>query len=238
MVLPLTGIFGGTFNPVHVGHIRAAIEVAEALGLGAVEFVPAARPPHKRGESVLDFALRLALCRLAVDGVPGLSVNAMEAERPGPSYTCETLAALATARPGEDFCFIMGMGDLLSLGQWKEGFGLGRQAHLAVHARQGLGLEAFTAFLAANGPAMDAAPTADPAVWSLPRGRRLTFVPITRLDVSASDIRERWRQRRRIHGLVSQAVLRELKKHADALEAGWGRPGSDAIPGTSSCKAT
>lgn len=238
MARPLTGIFGGTFNPVHVGHVRAAIEVAEALGLGAVEFVPAARPPHKCGGPLLDFGLRLRLCRLALAGIPGFSVNAMEAERPGPSYTCETLAALAGARPDEDFCFIMGMGDLLHLGQWKEGFGLGRQAHLAVHAREGLGLAAFTAFLAANGPAMEAAPTPDPAVWSLPAGRRLAFVPIARLDVSASDIRERWRQQKRIHGLVSEAVLRELKNHADALEAGWGRPESEAIPGTPSCKAT
>ncbi len=238
MARTLTGIFGGTFNPVHVGHVRAAIEVAETLGLAAVEFVPAARPPHKSGEPMLDFALRLLLCQRAVEGVPGLSVNAMEAERPGPSYTCETLAALGRTRLTEDFCFIMGMGDLLNLPQWKEGLGLGRLAHLAVHAREGLELEAFTGFLRENASAMDAAPTPDPAVWTLPGGRRLTYVPITRLDVSASDIRERWRQGKRIHGLVSEAVLRELKQHAAALEAGWGRPDPNAVPGTPTCKAT
>jgi len=238
MASPLIGIFGGTFNPVHVGHVRAAIEVAEALRLAAVEFVPAARPPHKHGEPVLEFALRQLLCRHAVADVPGFSVNAMESERPGPSYTCETLAALGKTRPGQAFCFIMGMGDLLNLPHWKDGLGLGRLAHLAVHARQGMGLETFTAFLDARGPAMDASPTSDPAVWSLPGGRRLTFVPVSRLDVSASDIRERWRRQKRIDGLVSESVMRELKNHADALEAGWGRSRSDAIPGMPPCKAT
>ena len=122
MSLPLIGIFGGTFNPIHVGHVRAAIEVAEALGLAAVELVPAARPPHKAGEGMLDFPLRLALCRAAVAGLAGFSVNAMEADRPGPSYTCETLAALARTRPDAQHCFIMGMGDLRNLGLWKKRF--------------------------------------------------------------------------------------------------------------------
>jgi len=221
---PVVGIFGGTFNPVHVGHVRAAIEVAEALGLAGVELIPAARPPHKPGEALLDFSLRLELCRAAVDGIPGLSVNALENDRPGPSYTCDTLADLARTRPGEQFCFILGMGDLLCLASWKNGLGLGRLAHLAVHSREGQGLEAFCRFLTDNAAVMGAAPTADPAVWSLPEGRFLRYVPITRLDVSASDIRRRWREGKRIHGLVSRSVLDKLLTHADALTAGWCRP--------------
>lgn len=223
MTRPVIGIFGGTFNPVHIGHLRAAIEVAEALSLAGVEFVPAARPPHKSGEPMLDFGLRLTLCRLAVAAVDGFRVNAMEADRPGPSYTCDTLAELRDARPGEEFCFILGMGDLLGLSTWKNGLGLGRMASLAVHAREGLGLEVFTVFLKGNAAAMGAEPTDDPAVWALPEDRRISFVPVARLDVSASDIRERWRQKKRIDGLVSEAVLRELKQREDALEAAWAR---------------
>ncbi len=221
---PVIGIFGGTFNPVHVGHVRAAIEVAEALGLAAVEFVPAARPPHKGGEPLLDFALRLRLCRLALGDLPGFSVNAMEADRPGPSYTRDTLETLGRQRPDEEFCFILGMGDLLSLPTWKDGLNLGRLAHLAVHAREGLGLPHFHAFVTERAAAMGAVPTSEPAVWGLPGGRRLTYVPVSRLDVSSSDIRERWRRGGRIHGLVSEAVRHELDNHAAALRAGWGRP--------------
>lgn len=221
---PVTGIFGGTFNPVHVGHLRAAIEVAEALGLAGVELVPAARPPHKSGDPLLDFSLRLELCRAAVAGISGLSVNSLESERPGPSYTCDTLADLARSRPGEQFCFIMGMGDLLCLSTWKNGLDLGRLAHLAVHSREGQEGDAFCRFLERNAAAMGAAPTADPAVWTLPAGRWMRYVPITRLDISASDIRRRWREGKRIDGLVSQSVLAKLLTHADALNAGWGRP--------------
>ena len=217
------GIFGGTFNPVHVAHVRAAIEVAEALGLSAVEFIPSARPPHKLGGKLLDFDLRVALCRAAVAGIPGFSVNLLEADRPGPSYTCDTLAELAASRPGQDFCFILGLGDLLCLPSWKDGLGLGRLADLAVHSREGQGIEAFTVFFAAHGQAMGARPTVDPAVWTLPEGRAARFVPITRLDVSASDIRARWRSGRRIDGLVCQAVLSQLLTNAETLRAAWGR---------------
>lgn len=217
------GIFGGTFNPVHIGHVRAAIEVAEALSLAGVEFVPAARPPHKSGEPMLDFSLRLSLCRHAVAAIEGFRVNDMEAVRPGPSYTSDTLAELRRTRPDEEFCFILGMGDLLGLSTWKNGLEFGRMASLAVHAREGLGLEVFTIFLKANAAAMGAAPTEDPAVWALPEGRRISFVPVARLDVSSSDIRERWRRKKRIDGLVSEAVLRELKQHEDVLRTGWVR---------------
>jgi len=218
------GIFGGTFNPVHIGHLRAAIEVAEALSLSRVELVPAARPPHKRGEGLLDFSLRLALCRRAVEGMPGFTVNPMEADRPGPSYTCDTLDELVRTRPDEAFTFILGMGDLLNLGYWKNGFGLGRLASLAVHARAGLGLAVFTDHLVTHGAAMGAAPTADPTVWTLGDGRCIRFVPVARLDISASDIREHWRSSRRIDHLVPQSVLRELLTHTDALKSGWDCP--------------
>lgn len=218
------GIFGGTFNPVHIGHLRAAIEVAEALQLSRVELVPAARPPHKRGEGLLDFSLRLTLCQRAVDGMPGFVVNPMEADRPGPSYTCDTLAELAQTRPDVAFTFILGMGDLLNLGYWKNGLQLGRLASLAVHARAGLGLSVFTDHLVANGAALGAQPTEDPTTWTLGGGRCIRFVPVARIDISASDIRERWRSGRKIDHLVPQSVLRELRIHADALEAGWSCP--------------
>jgi nicotinate-nucleotide adenylyltransferase len=218
------GIFGGTFNPVHIGHLRAAIEVAEALGLGAVELVPAARPPHKPGNGLLEFPLRLSLCRLAAAGLAGFSVNPLEADRPGPSYTWDTLSELRRTRPRDELVFIMGMGDLLCLGHWKNGYDLGRLASLAVHARAGLGLSTFTDCLTTHGPLMGAAPTHDPMVWTLGGDRCIRFVPVARLDISASDIRERWRRGARLDHLLPDTVLRELLRHADALAACWNRP--------------
>lgn len=222
------GIFGGTFNPVHVAHLRAAIEVAEAVGLQAVEFVPAARPPHKVGNGLLDFKLRLQLCRLAVAGVPGFVVNPLEAERVGLSYTCDTLAALRQSRPDEDFTFILGMVDLLSLESWKNGYDLGKLANLAVHARTGVGLDAFTDYLTRQGPAMGASPTDDPTIWRVAGGHWIRFVPVARLDICSSDIRERWLAGRLIDHLVPQTVLAALTAHVAAMEAAWGRPRSAA----------
>jgi len=218
------GIFGGTFNPVHIGHLRAAIEVAEAVGLQAVEFVPAARPPHKVGNGLLDFDLRLLLCRLAVEGLPGFSVNSLEARRDGPSYTCDTLTALGRSRPEDEFTFILGMGDLLCLGQWKNGYDLGRLANLAVHARAGMDLDVFTACLDKQGAAMGASPTEDPRLWRVEGGHWIRSVPVARLDICSSDIRERWLAGRLIDHLVPRPVLARLTADRAALVAAWGEP--------------
>jgi len=218
------GIFGGTFNPVHIAHLRAAIEVAEAVGLQAVEFVPAARPPHKVGNGLLDFDLRVQLCRLAVAGLPGFTVNPLEAARIGPSYTCDTLTALRQSRPDEDFTFILGMVDLLSLESWKNGYDLARLANLAVHARTGVGLDAFTDYLTRQGPAMGARPTDDPKVWRAEGGHWVRFVPVARLDICSSDIRDRWLAGRLIDHLVPRPVQDLLAAHTAQLEAAWGTP--------------
>ena len=133
------GILGGTFNPVHVAHVRLALEMAEALNLDRVELIPAARPPHKPGEGMLPFELRAALLSLAVEGLDRLSVNLMEAERPGPSYTWDTLQELAVRNPEADMYFIMGASDLLNVHLWRRGAELGSLANLAVATRDHLG---------------------------------------------------------------------------------------------------
>src|SRR5512142_198557 len=133
------GILGGTFNPVHVGHMRLALEMAEALSLDRVEFIPAARPPHKPDEGMLPFDLRAQLLSLSIDGASGLAVNLMEAERPGPSYTWDTLVELSRQRPDTDLYFIMGASDLLNLHLWRRGPELGQLANLAVSNRDRLG---------------------------------------------------------------------------------------------------
>ncbi len=102
------GILGGSFNPVHNGHVRMAIEVLERLSLDRVELVPAKQPPHKQEGDILPFDLRLELVNQAIDGVPGLGSNPLEGEREGPSYTCDTLNCYRTEQPDSDFFFIVG----------------------------------------------------------------------------------------------------------------------------------
>ena len=184
------GLLGGTFNPVHTGHVRLAVEVLETLGLDRVELVPAGAPPHKSGAGLLPFALRAELCRAAAEGVPGLEVNPLEGDRPGPSYTIETLRQLAASRPGDEFFFILGMGEFLVLHEWREGLRLPEYAHLVAASRAGADPDAADTRLEAqerarryagrHWPGIKPAP---PEQWVLPTGRRLLFLEIGRAHV-------------------------------------------------------
>lgn len=222
------GIFGGCFNPVHSAHLRAAVEAAEGLGLDRVDFVPSARPPHKPGEPMLGFAARLRLLRAAVADMPGFAVNDLESRRPGPSYTYDTLARYLEDNPGTELFFIMGTGDLLNLATWRRGFELTRLAHLAVLAREGLGVAGIGAYLAGDGAGLGAAPRPLPpgvsacAAWDTAGGGRLFCLEIPRLDISASLVRERWRCGRTVRFLVPDAVWRELASMREEADLAWG----------------
>ncbi|MFZ5811030.1 MAG: nicotinate (nicotinamide) nucleotide adenylyltransferase [Thermodesulfobacteriota bacterium] len=233
------GILGGCFNPVHLGHLRAAVEAAEGLGLSRVDFVPAARPPHKPDAPMLGFELRVRLLRAAVADAPGFRINALEGGRPGPSYTWDTLSAYRAEAPGAELFFLMGAVDLLNLAGWKRGFELGALAHLAVMSREGLDLKRVAAFLAGPGAALGAAsPTPDGgsdgdvrarAAWTLGGGHRLYFLEIPRLDISSSLLRGLWRRGGSLRYLTPDPVCRELDRARDAVDQAWGRdpgPGS------------
>lgn len=213
------GILGGSFNPVHVAHVRLAVEMAEALSLDRVELIPAARPPHKPGEGMLPFELRAALLGKAVEGLDFLSVNLMEAERPGPSYTWDTLTELSRARPGADIHFIMGSSDLMSLHLWRNGLRLCELASLAVATRETLGREEVRAYLAER-PEMGAE-AHGPGAWRFPSGRRLELVEIPRLDISASFIRDRFRRGANLRFLVPPGVEDELCRQRDRVLEIW-----------------
>lgn len=215
------GIYGGAFNPIHVGHLRAAIEAVETLGLDRLDLVPAARPPHKAGQAMLPFALRLELVRLAVADLPRLSASDIEARRPGPSYTRDTLAAYGQAAPDDEHWFLMGLTDLLCLPSWREGLTLGTLANLAVHAREGLDEGEIARFLSHDGAAMDAVATGRKGLWRFPDGRLLRFLPLPRLDISATDIRDRFRRGRSIRFLVPRAVEEALEARRDDIRAAW-----------------
>lgn len=230
------GLLGGTFNPVHTGHLRLAVEGREALGLDRVELIPAGVPPHKTGPGLLPFALRADLCRAAVAGVPGLDVNPLEGARPGPSYTIETLRALTAARPGDEFFFILGMGEFLVLHEWREGLRLAEHVHLAVASRAGAEPEA-DARLAAQERAQRYAgrywPGIKPAPeggWTLPTGRSLLFLDVPRLDICASLIRSRFLAGRCLAGLVPPGAERLLAEQATEVRATWGQKEAAQAP--------
>ena len=114
------GLLGGTFNPVHYGHLRAAEETAELMGLGRVTFIPSAQPPHKKGQPQVEFRHRLAMTRLACADNSSFAVSDLEGKRDGPSYTVQTLGQLHQEQgPGLELYFITGLDAFLEIHSWK-----------------------------------------------------------------------------------------------------------------------
>jgi nicotinate-nucleotide adenylyltransferase len=131
------GILGGTFNPIHLGHLVLAEAFRERLALDRVLFVPAGTPPHKPGGGLVSALHRYAMVSLAVAGHPGFVACPVEVERGGPSYSADTVEALAGDWPGARLFFLMGSDTFLDLPTWRTPERLGVFATLAVGHRAG-----------------------------------------------------------------------------------------------------
>jgi nicotinate-nucleotide adenylyltransferase len=130
--VPRLGVFGGTFNPIHFGHLLIADEICEVLGLDRVLFVPAAQPPHKPARDLAPARDRFQMTALAVREHPRFEVSDMELRRAGPSYTVDTLAAL---RDRGDLHLLIGSETFLDLLNWKDPWRVARLARLVVVPR-------------------------------------------------------------------------------------------------------
>jgi nicotinate-nucleotide adenylyltransferase len=133
--VPRTAVFGGSFNPIHYGHLLLADDLLEILSLDRVLFVPAKHPPHKDPTRLAPPEERLAMVRLATQGHPGFEVSDIELTRPGPSFTVDTLAALA--RPGQTLFLIVGSETFLDLLAWREPRRVAQLARLVIVPRVG-----------------------------------------------------------------------------------------------------
>jgi nicotinate-nucleotide adenylyltransferase len=167
---PRIGIFGGTFDPPHLGHVTVAGDVADALALDRVLWVPARVSPHKLGRGVTSPEARLAMVRAAAAEDPRFQVSEVELERPGPSYTVDTLRDLRARWPGAEIYLILGADQLRVFASWRGPEEILRLATLALMDREG----------------EDASGLAP----GLPGMERAVHVPVTRVDVSATRVRE------------------------------------------------
>ncbi len=177
-------IFGGTFDPIHLGHLVMAEHVAEAAGLERVLFVPAGRPPHKEGRTISAASHRLAMVELAIAGNPRFAVSKLELEAgEKPSFTIDTVRRLK-ADGADEVALILGADSLVELATWREPDALARECRLLVVDRPGWDLETAPAHLAG----------------------RLERVAAPRLDISSSVIRDRAAGGLSIRYLVPDAV--------------------------------
>ena len=190
------GILGGTFNPPHIGHLVMADEARSQLALDRVLFMPVNTPPHKEPAEDPGPELRLALCELAVEGHPGLAVSALETERPGTSYTVDTLREINASTPGDELTFIVGGDMAFSLPSWREPEQVLALATLAVAERDGVARQDIASHLSSLDP----------------EAERIRFFDMPRLDISSSLIRRRVAGGRSIRHLVPEPV-------ADAIAA-------------------
>ncbi len=205
----MIGIYGGTFNPIHYGHLRAAEEVVEALDLERMLFVPSARPPHKReeGEDVIaPPKLRLEWVQIAIADNPRFEADAIEVERPGPSYLVDTLHALRERHAPRDILFTVGQDAFAEMGLWRTPEELFRLAHIAVTTRPPVGRDHLGEWI--PDCVRDDFVIADDGLSARHREASTTIhqITITDLDISASDIRSRMRQGRSVRYLVPNSV--------------------------------
>jgi nicotinate-nucleotide adenylyltransferase len=192
------GVLGGTFDPIHFGHLLAAEETRTNLRLEQVLFAPAAMPPHKLQSPVLPVQHRLAMVRLAIADNPAFALSTVDVHRPGPHYTVDTIHLLREELgiDAEDAFLIMGADSLMQLATWHEPARLIQICRLAVVARPNY--QADLAALEAILPGLSS---------------RLDWVTMPVLGISSTDLQRRMREGRSIRYQTPAAVARHIVEH-------------------------
>lgn len=194
------GIFGGTFDPVHLGHLILAEQSREQARLDQVWFVPAARPPHKQDQSLSSFDRRAEMLALAIAGQPVFRVDDLERRRPGPSYTIDTLTEIHQRHPNDELFLLAGSDVLPDLASWREPGPIIELAGLLIAARPGWPIWPHDQLLAAlNLPKPDAL--------------RFQVVYAPLISISSRDLRQRVSQGRSLRYLVPPAVDAYIEAH-------------------------
>lgn len=201
------GIMGGTFDPIHVGHLEGARAAADAFRLDRVLFVPSSLPPHRPDRPQASGYHRFAMTALAVAGVPGWEASDIELARPGASYTFDTLTALRKQDEGSQFFFITGADAFAEIATWWRYPDVLDLANFVVVARSGSSLDELRSRLPELEPRMLDSPHADP-------GHPAIFLVNAQTpDVSSTEIRGRAARGETLAGLVADLVAGHIAAH-------------------------
>ena len=188
------GIFGGTFDPVHFGHLALAEECLAAANLDELWLVPAASPPHKGGKKLSRFDQRKEMVELAIAGNEKFKVEPMEADRPGPSFTIDTLEEIQKRRPNDELFLIIGGDSALEFSTWKDPAKIASLATIIVRIRPGFIMPTEQEFISQLGKELGIPP-------------KVIFVSgPPYLDVSSSLLKERVSNNKSIRYLLPRAV--------------------------------
>ena len=188
------GIFGGTFDPVHFGHLALAEECLAVAGLDEVWLVPAASPPHKGGKKLSRFDQRKEMLELAIAGNEKFKVEPMEADRPGPSFTIDTLEEIHKRKPSDELFLIIGGDSALEFSTWKDPAKIASLATIIVRIRPGVIMPTEQEFVSQLGKELGVPP-------------KVIFVSgPPYLDVSSSLLKERVINNKSVRYLLPRAV--------------------------------
>ncbi len=205
------GLFGGTFNPIHLGHLRGAEEIREAFALDEVIFIPSSIPPHKVTEEIIEARHRLEMVRLATTANPFFSVTDIELSRPGKSYSIDTIRYFRERRPDHLF-FILGRDAFVEIETWREFQGLFSLCNFLVMTRPGV----------QKGAPLPSLPEAlipafrydrENRAWLHTSGHTLYFKEISFLDISSTKIRELIEKGESVRYLIPAEVHVYIQQH-------------------------
>jgi nicotinate-nucleotide adenylyltransferase len=192
------GLMGGTFDPIHNGHLIAAEEARWQAGLEKIIFVPTGQPPHKEREPAANPWHRYLMTALAVNSNPYFQVSSVEIERTGPSYTVDTLKAFAKLYPGAEIFFITGSDAILEIATWKDVQQLLSLCRFIAAVRPRYGLDVLREKLSLL-----------PLKWQ----ERILCLEVPGLDISSTEIRKRIREGRPVKYLLPESVEDYIRKN-------------------------
>ena len=216
-VVKKIGLLGGTFDPVHNGHLAVAHHVQNVLGLDAVWFIPAAKPPHKAGHvdnlQISDFAHRFAMLERAVGLDSSLIVSDIESKRSAPSYSIDTITILRQLTGGKtDFSFIIGTDAFLEIDTWKCFKDLPTLVDFIIISRPGYLPDKVKQVIRRNYPYYRYDQSFE--TWSSPTSQgKFVLLHMTPVPISSTEIRGKVRKREDISGMVPTAVESYIKEH-------------------------
>ncbi len=201
------GLFGGTFDPVHYGHLRAGEEIRQAFSLSWVEFLPARIPPHKTQKPLTEVKHRLAMLRLAVEGNPYFRVSEVEATREGVSYLVDTLIAYREHYPSDvSLYFILGMDSFLEIATWHRYAELFSLSNFVVITRPGYERPALSEVVSEQVASSFEPSRQEKDCLEHRDGHRIFFRDTTLLDIAASRLRAWIREGRSVRYLIPEGV--------------------------------
>ncbi|RJP59591.1 MAG: nicotinate-nucleotide adenylyltransferase [Deltaproteobacteria bacterium] len=207
------GLFGGTFNPIHLGHLRSAEEVRELFNLQQVIFIPSANPPHKQGKNIISPIHRMEMVNLAIEGNQGFSVSDIEIKRHGKSYSIETIDYIRKIH-GSDLIlfFIMGIDAFTEISTWKDYINLFSRCNFVVTTRPGYSLTNLGTVLPPD-VAGNFSYSSEEDRFIHASNFSLYFRDITHLDISSSAVRKRIKENMSIRYLLPEKVIEYIKGH-------------------------